>query len=116
VCGAPVLIGFAVTDNAVLWLGLRFLFQYSLTTAFVLSEYWINVSPPAVAGGLIMGIYATSLCLGFAAGPVLLGLTESGGLLPVCRGGSRLPRRGFAGRRGRRQRCLVPWRLARRGD
>ncbi len=85
-CGAPVLLGFAVTDNVVLWLGLRFLFQLTLTTAFVLSEYWINAAAPPDRRGLIMGIYATSLCLGFAAGPVLLGLTESSGLLPFVLG------------------------------
>jgi len=84
--GAPVLIGFAATDHVVVWLALRFLFQFTLTTAFVLSEYWINAAAPPDRRGLVMGIYATSLCLGFAAGPVLLGLTESGGSLPFVLG------------------------------
>ncbi len=89
--GALVLLAFAATDNILLWLPLRFVFQLVLTMAFVLSEFWITAAAPEGRRGVVMGIYSTSLCAGFAAGPALLGLTGSAdaGLWPAQ--WSRLP-------------------------
>lgn len=57
------------------WFPLRFLLGASLGTLFVLAEYWINAQAPPQRRGLVMGVYATVLALGFAAGPLLLALT-----------------------------------------
>jgi MFS family permease len=84
--GALALIGFAATDNILVWLPLRFVFQVVLTTAFVLSEFWITAAAPEGRRGIVMGIYSTCLCAGFAAGPALLGLTGSAGMVPFAVG------------------------------
>jgi MFS family permease len=84
--GALALAAFALTDNVLLWLPLRFLFQVVLTMAFVLSEFWITAAAPDDRRGLVMGIYSTCLCAGFAAGPALLGLTGSAGITPFALG------------------------------
>ncbi|GLS18984.1 MFS transporter [Labrys miyagiensis] len=62
------------------WCVLRFLFACSINALFVLSEYWINAAAPNARRGFIMGIYATSLSLGFAAGPALLVLNDGASL------------------------------------
>jgi MFS family permease len=64
------------------WFPLRFLFGVSIGTLFVLSEYWITAAAPPDKRGLVMGIYATVLSLGFASGPLLLTLTGTTGFLP----------------------------------
>jgi MFS family permease len=64
------------------WFPLRFLFGASLGTLFVLSEYWINAAAPPDRRGLVMGIYGTSLALGFAAGPLLLTFGGTEGWVP----------------------------------
>jgi MFS family permease len=84
--GALALLAFAATDNIFVWLPLRFIFQVVLTTAFVLSEFWITAIAPEHRRGLVMGIYSTCLCGGFAVGPALLGLTGSAGILPFALG------------------------------
>ncbi len=49
---------------------------------FVLSEFWISAAAPRGQRGLVLGIYATFLALGFAAGPTLLSLTGTEGASP----------------------------------
>jgi len=49
---------------------------------FVLSEFWISTSAPPRRRGLVLGIYATVLSLGFAAGPWLFAHLGSSGFLP----------------------------------
>jgi MFS family permease len=68
------------------WFPLRLAFHGSLTVMFVLSEYWINAVVPSERRGLAMGIYGTVLSIGFAAGPVLLGLTGTAGAMPFLIG------------------------------
>ncbi|CAM5766908.1 MFS transporter [Labrys miyagiensis] len=58
------------------WSVLRFLFASSINALFVLSEFWINAAAPNARRGFFMGVYATSLSLGFAAGPALLALND----------------------------------------
>ncbi|MFC0283558.1 MFS transporter [Camelimonas abortus] len=68
------------------WFVLRFAFSSALGALFVLSEYWINAAAPPRRRGLVMGIYATCLSLGFAIGPVLLGYVGTSGWTPYLAG------------------------------
>lgn len=70
--GAAAISLFAVFDSLAAWFVLRFAFGAAVGTLFVLSEFWINAAAPQGRRGLIMGIYASALSLGFAAGPAIL--------------------------------------------
>ncbi|MBN9052641.1 MAG: MFS transporter, partial [Rhizobiales bacterium] len=52
----------------------------------ILSEFWINAAAPPSRRGLVLGIYATVLSLGFATGPLLFSLIGSEGVLPFALG------------------------------
>ena len=80
--GIASLLGFAFIDNVWWWFPIRFLLGCALTLLFVVSEYAINVLSPADRRGLWIGIYSTSLYLGFAAGPAILGFVGAQGRLP----------------------------------
>lgn len=86
--GAATILGFAVVEPFWAWFPLRFAFGAALAVLFVLSEFWINAFAPERSRGLVMGVYATSLSIGFAAGPAILAATGSEGLAPylVCAG------------------------------
>ena len=64
------------------WFVLRFGFGAAIGALFVLSEFWITASAPEARRGTIMGIYATVLATGFAAGPAVLALTGTVGWPP----------------------------------
>lgn len=64
------------------WFFLRFIFGAAIGVLFVISEFWITASAPEERRGFIMGIYATVLATGFAAGPALLTLTGTQGWPP----------------------------------
>ena len=78
--------GFHLVDNFWGWFPLRLVFHGGLTIAFVMSEFWINSLSPPGKRGLIMGIYATILSLGFTIGPAVLALVGSQGGLPFAIG------------------------------
>ena len=80
------LLGFFYFSGIAAWFGLRIVFHGAITASFVLSEFWINSSAPNNRRGLVLGIYATVLSLGFAAGPALLALIGSAGVLPFAVG------------------------------
>jgi MFS family permease len=84
--GAASLILFKVLFSFAWWFPLRFAFSASLGILFVLSESWINAVAPPGRRGLIMGIYATVLALGFAAGPSLLAAVGTSGWPPYVAG------------------------------
>ena len=65
-----------------MWFPLRVALHMSLTILFILSEFWISTSAPPRRRGLVLGIYATVLSLGFAAGPWLFAHLGSSGFLP----------------------------------
>ena len=73
------LVGLAFVDNVLWWFPIRFLLGASLTLFFVVSEYAINALAPAERRGLWIGIYSTSLYLGFALGPAIIGLVGTEG-------------------------------------
>ncbi|MGL4635954.1 MAG: MFS transporter [Beijerinckiaceae bacterium] len=68
------------------WFPLRFTFGVTIGTLFVLSEYWITSAAPPDKRGVVMGVYATVLSLGFASGPLLLTLTGTTGAMPYVAG------------------------------
>lgn len=84
--GAVSLLGFKLLFDLAWWFPLRFTFSAALGVLFVLSEFWINQAAPPARRGLVMGVYATILALGFAVGPALLGLLGTAGWLPYLAG------------------------------
>jgi MFS family permease len=77
---------FHLVDNFWAWFPLRLVFHGGLSTAFVMSEFWINSLSPPGRRGLIMGIYATVLSLGFTVGPTVLAVVGSQGWMPFAIG------------------------------
>lgn len=73
------LSGLAFVDNVIWWFPIRFLLGASLTLFFVVSEYAINALAPEDRRGLWIGIYSTSLYLGFALGPAIIGFVGTEG-------------------------------------
>lgn len=86
VISAVSALGFYYADAFWMWFPLRFAFHGATTTLFILSEFWINATAPPSRRGLVLGIYATVLSLGFAAGPLLFSLLGSDGILPFAVG------------------------------
>ena len=82
VLGALAFVGFYFASAFWMWFPLRVVLHLALTVLFILSEFWISTSAPPQRRGLVLGIYATVLSLGFAAGPWLLSRLGSAGFLP----------------------------------
>lgn len=79
-------LGFYYATDFWMWFPLRLVFHGATTTLFILSEFWINAAAPPSRRGLVLGIYATVLSIGFAAGPFLFSLVGSEGVLPFSIG------------------------------
>lgn len=79
-------LGFYYVENFWLWFPLRLVFHGAITMVFILSEFWINAAAPPRRRGLVLGIYATVLSLGFAMGPLLFSALGSEGALPFVTG------------------------------
>lgn len=75
-------LGFYYAEHFWMWFPLRVVFHGATTTLFILSEFWINVASPPRRRGLVLGIYATVLSLGFGAGSLMFSLLGSVGPLP----------------------------------
>ncbi len=73
------LAGMAATADYWTLLVLRSIFGVGLTVLFILSEYWINAVAPGHRRGSILGLYAASVALGFAAGPLALAIVGTAG-------------------------------------
>lgn len=82
VIGAVSLAGFYIATAFWIWFPLRVALHFALTVLFILSEFWINISAPPARRGLILGVYATVLSLGFALGPWLFAQVGSAGFAP----------------------------------
>lgn len=80
------LLAFRVLYGFLWWFPLRFVFSSGLGVLFVLSEYWIASAAPPARRGFVIGIYATVLALGFAAGPAILLLVGTSGWAPYLAG------------------------------
>lgn len=83
---AASLMCFYLFSSIWMWFALRATFHGALTLSFVLSEFWINSASSEQKRGLMLGIYATVLSLGFAIGPSILAVTGSGGIAPFIIG------------------------------
>ncbi|MDS7596831.1 MFS transporter [Agrobacterium tumefaciens] len=79
-------LGFYFADAFWMWFPLRIVFHGATTTLFILSEYWINMAAPPRKRGMVLGIYATGLAVGFAVGPLLFSLVGSEGIIPFIVG------------------------------
>ncbi len=86
VIAAVSAIGFYFAPHFWVWFPLRVTFHGAVTVLFILSEFWINATAPPSRRGLILGVYATVLSLGFAAGPLLFSILGSDGILPFAVG------------------------------
>ncbi len=65
---------------------LAFLYGCATSICFTLSEYWINAATPSKRRGLVMGIYATLLSIGFAIGPGILVILGTDSIRPFLAG------------------------------
>ncbi|UNZ51869.1 MFS transporter [Agrobacterium tumefaciens] len=79
-------LGFYFAEAFWMWFPLRIVFHGATTTLFILSEYWINMTAPPKKRGMVLGIYATGLAVGFAVGPLLFSVVGSEGILPFLVG------------------------------
>ncbi|MCF6370021.1 MFS transporter [Rhizobium halophilum] len=79
-------LGFYYAEAFWMWFPLRFAFHGATTTLFILSEFWINAAAPPRRRGLVLGIYATVLAVGFAMGPLLFSALGSEGIRPFLFG------------------------------
>ncbi|OCW56725.1 MFS transporter [Hoeflea olei] len=86
VAAAASALGFYFAEALWMWFPLRLVFHGAITILFVLSEFWINTAAPPSRRGLVLGIYATVLSLGFAAGPLIFSVIGSDGPLPFVIG------------------------------
>jgi MFS family permease len=66
------LIAFAFVDDYWSWLWLRYVLGAAATALFIGSETWIVTDAEPKSRGRIIGLYATVLSLGVAAGPMIL--------------------------------------------
>jgi MFS family permease len=80
-------LGFFYIENFWAWFPLRIVFHGAITTLFILSEFWINFAAPPSKRGLVLGIYATVLSVGFAVGTVIFSAVGTQGVLPFIIGG-----------------------------
>jgi MFS family permease len=84
------LLLFKLSYNYWAWFPIRFAFSVALGALFVLSEYWISALAPPERRGMVMGIYATVLALGFATGPAILASVGTTGWPPYLAGAALL--------------------------
>ncbi|MBB4142454.1 MFS transporter [Rhizobium rhizoryzae] len=86
VLAAVSALGFYYATEFWMWFPLRVGFHGATTTLFILSEFWINAAAPPRKRGLVLGIYATVLAVGFAIGPLIFSKIGSEGILPFAVG------------------------------
>lgn len=80
--GGISFVGFYFVPSFWMWFPLRATLHFALTVLFILSEFWISASAPPRRRGLVLGLYATVLSLGFAFGPWLFAQVGSDGFAP----------------------------------
>lgn len=82
IVGALSFLGFYCFQALWTWFVLRFTLHFAMTIMFILSEFWVNSSAPSSKRGFVLAVYATTLGLGFAIGPILFSMVGSNGFLP----------------------------------
>lgn len=83
---AGLLLVFPLVPDVWVWLCLRFFLGFANVAIFYCSEIWIIGVAPAARRGLMIGVYAFFLSLGFVAGPALLSLIGPEGWRPFLIG------------------------------
>lgn len=68
------------------WFPLRVIFHGAVTTVFILSEFWVSEQAPDARRGVIMGLYASCLSVGFMVGPLIIAAVGSSGPTPFLLG------------------------------
>jgi len=79
-------LGFYFIEAFWAWFPLRLVFHGAIIGIFVLSEFWISACAPDGRRGLVLGIYATTLSIGFAIGPLILSTVGAEGIMPFVTG------------------------------
>lgn len=82
VLGGFAFVGFYFVPAFWMWFPLRAVLHFALTMLFILSEFWISTSAPPHRRGMVLGLYATVLSVGFAFGPWLFSQVGSAGFAP----------------------------------
>jgi MFS family permease len=67
-----------------MWFPLRIVLSGAICVLFVVSEFWITATAPVGRRGLIMGIYATVLSVGYALGPAVLAAFGADSAVPLA--------------------------------
>lgn len=80
--GGLAFVGFYFAPYFWMWFLLRAALHFALTMLFILSEFWVSISAPPQRRGLVLGLYATVLSIGFAFGPWLFSQVGSTGFAP----------------------------------
>ena len=84
VATAALLFLLGLTQQYGAFLVLRFLLGIVDAGVFIISETWINQLAAQRSRGRVIGLYATSLSAGFAAGPLILSATGVTGFMPFA--------------------------------
>jgi len=79
--GALCFLGFYLSQSLWVWFALRFVLHFAMTILFILSEFWVNHAAPPRSRGFILALYAMTLGLGFATGPLLFYFIGSHGFM-----------------------------------
>jgi MFS family permease len=82
VLSAIALAAIAVTESLLAWFLLRPIYAGGLGIHWVVSETWMNSVASNRDRGRIMAIYVTTIAAGMAAGPAILGMTGTDGIVP----------------------------------
>ena len=82
VLSALALAAIAVSESLVAWFLLRPIYAGGLAIHWVVSETWMNSVASSRDRGRIMAIYVTTIAAGMAAGPAILSMTGTEGVIP----------------------------------
>jgi MFS family permease len=83
VIGLFSILFLAVFDSIGAWLTLRLVSGLAGSILWVISETWINVIAGDRTRGRVVALYGTVMAVGFAAGPLVLTVVGTEGMLPV---------------------------------
>jgi MFS family permease len=86
VTATAAILAFPAIPEPLFWLPMRMVLGVCLTVLFTVSEYWITGVADPRNRGFVMGVYATVLSIGFAAGPAILTWAGSEGWTPFVIG------------------------------
>ncbi len=83
-CAAIAILVAGHIDEVWLWFVIRFLVGAGMAVHWILSETWLNRVVSDFNRGFVAGIYQALVGLGFAIGPLILGLTGSESFAPYA--------------------------------